>query len=326
MPVSTNCAYAAPFWLPGGHAQTIVPRVLQRGPRLPFHRKRLELADGDFIDVDWVYASGSPRKRAAGVVVISHGLEGDSRRSYMRSLAKCVSEAGWDVAARNFRSCGGEMNRLLPFYHSGETGDLHAVVSLCCAEGYERVALAGFSVGGNQVLRYLGEDPKQVPSEVCAAVAISVPCDLAACSTVLARRENRVYMQYFMHTLRRKIREKNQLFPDALNVDGLDFMRNFKEFDDRFTAPIFGFKSAEDYWRKASSSQVLESIRVSTLLINARNDPFLAPSCFPMRAASRSKALTLLIPREGGHVGFPSASGHHDAWLGRETMNFIQRS
>ena len=326
MPVSTTCAYAAPFWLPGGHAQTIAPRVLQRGPQLEYHRERLELADGDFVDIDWLYASGTPQRRAARVAVLSHGLEGDSKRSYMRCLGKCLRDAGWDVAARNFRGCSGESNRLVPFYHSGETGDLHAVVTHCTGKGYERVALVGFSAGGNQVLRYLGEDPDKVPPAVMAGVGISVPCDLAGSACVLARQENRLYMYYFMRTLRRKIQEKSAMFPGALDVQGLKDVDTFKEFDSRFTAPLYGFASADDYWQKASSAPVLGNIRVPALLINARNDPFLSPSCFPMRVATKSTVLTLLIPREGGHVGFPSRMGGHDEWLCRETLGFIQTS
>lgn len=325
MPVSTHCAYAAPFWLPGGHAQTIAPRVLQVGPHISYQRERLELVDGDFLDVDWLYASGTPERRAAKVVVVSHGLEGDSHRSYMRCLGKCFCDAGWDVAARNFRGCSGESNRLMQFYHSGETNDLHTVVEHCGDKGYTSVALVGFSAGGNQVLRYLGEDPARVPSAVMAGVGISVPCDLASSASVLARQENRLYMYYFMRTLRQKIREKSAKFPGMFDLAGLDDVQTFKAFDDKFTAPAYGFNSAEDYWQKASSSPVLDAIRVPTLLVNARNDPFLAPACYPMRTATKSKLLTLLIPREGGHVGFPSSSGRHDAWLSKETLDFVQK-
>jgi predicted alpha/beta-fold hydrolase len=322
MPVCTACSYQAPPWFPGGHLQTIVPRLLRTDPGVRFQRERLELADGDFLDIDWLLGPGSSGPAAGKAVILSHGLEGDSRRSYMLGMAAGLATAGWDVAARNFRGCGGESNRLLQFYHSGETEDLHAVVQECLARGYTEIALVGFSMGGNQICCYLGRDPGRVPAQVSAAVGISVPCDLACCSAVLARPRSRLYMSYFLRSLRRKMKEKSLRFPGALNLDRLNEIKDFKAFDDRFTAPVFGFRNAEEYWEKASAARFLDGIRVPTLLINAGNDPFMGPGCFPTRAA-RNRFLHLLIPREGGHVGFPSPSGRHDAWLWRETAAFL---
>ncbi len=323
MPLRSACAYVPPFWLPGGHAQTIGSRVVCFVPRIAYHRERLELPDGDFMFVDWQFASKNPAAPSDKVAVISHGLEGDSTRSYVRALAFALLDRGWDVAARNLRSCGGEMNRLPTFYHSGETADLHSLVGHCLSKKYSSVALAGFSIGGNQTLKYLGERAAKVPPAVTAAAAVSVPCDLTGCSVALSKPANRVYMEYFLRTLRAKVREKKARYPDLFDLRGLEAMKTFKEFDDRFTAPLNGFASAEDYWEKASSAPCLGDITVPTLLINARNDPFLNEECFPVHTAKASETLTLVMPQDGGHVGFPGPTGKTVGWLEREIVDFL---
>ena len=325
MPILEKCAYKAPFWLPGGNAQTVGPRIACFVPRVAFAREQMELEDGDFLLVDWLYASGSERERAAKLVVLSHGLEGDSTRSYMRAMAIAMVKRGWDVAARNFRGCGGPMNRLPNLYHSGETADLDAVVRHAEAKGYARIALVGFSMGGNQILMYLGKKPENVPPSVMRAAAVSVPCDLTGCSMELSRPRNRMYMEYFLRTLRQKMREKHARFPDLFSIDGLDAMKTFKEFDDRFTAPRGGFSSAEDYWEKASSLPYLGRITVPSLMINAANDPFLSESCFPVEEAGANPALFLLVPAQGGHVGFPTFVGKTVGWLENTVADFLDR-
>lgn len=323
MPVLTECTYRAPFWLPGGNAQTMGPRLACFIPPLPFVREQLELPDGDFLLVDWLYASGSADKPSRKVAVLSHGLEGDGRRSYMRALAIALLRRGWDIAARNFRGCGGPMNRLPALYHSGDTVDLAAVVRHAETLGYGRAALAGFSMGANQVLMYLGKEAEAVPALVTRAAAISVPCDLTGCSVELSRPRNRIYMEYFLRTLRRKMREKHTVYPELFPVDSLDAMKTFKEFDDQFTAPLSGFINAEDYWKRASSLPYLGAVRVPSLIINAANDPFLSESCFPVEEAEGSDALFLMIPAQGGHVGFPTRVGKTVGWLENTVADFL---
>lgn len=323
MPVLEKCDYKAPFWLPGGNAQTIGPRIACFVPRLPFLREQVELEDGDFILVDWLFASGRAESPASKLAILSHGLEGDSTRSYMRAMAIAMANRGWDVASRNFRGCGGPMNRLPALYHSGETADLDAVVRHAGARGYERIALAGFSMGANQILMYLGKTPEHVPSSVRRAAAVSVPCDLTGCSVELSRPCNRIYMEYFLRTLRGKIREKHARFPDLFAIEGLDGMRTFKEFDGRFTAPLGGFASAEDYWEKASSLPYLDRIRIPSLVVNAANDPFLSESCYPVEEAGENPHLYLLTPAQGGHVGFPTLAGKSVGWLENTVADFL---
>lgn len=323
MPVVYQPVYTAPFWLPGGHAQTIGPRLFCFVPRLPFHRERIETPDNDFFLLDWLFVSGSANSLSAKVAILSHGLEGDSTRSYMRAMAIELNRRGWDVAARNLRFCGGPMNRLPTMYHSGETADLATTVKLCEGRGYGSIALIGFSIGGNQTLKYLGEKPGEVPGVVKAGVGVSVPCDLAGCSTVLDLPSNRIYMEYFMRTLREKIRRKHAAFPCVFSLKGLDAIKTFKAFDDAYTAPLYGFSGAEDYWAKASSAPHLGAIAVPALVLNARNDPFLSPSCFPEEIAARSSRLTLLVPEQGGHVGFPTRYGKTVGWLERTIAGFL---
>lgn len=323
MPILATPSYTAPFWLPTGNAQTLGPRIFCFIPRLPFVREKLELADGDFLLLDWLYASGDTHRPAKKLVILSHGLEGDSRRSYMRAMALALTGRGWDVLSRNFRGCGGEMNRLPILYHSGQIEDIDTVARHAVARGYTEIALTGFSMGGNQTLKYLAEWRETLPEEITRAAAVSVPGDLTACSMLLAQPRNKIYMVYFLRTLRRKIREKKAMHPELFDLSGLDAMTTFKEFDDAFTAPLHGFADAADYWEKASSLPFLADIAIPTLLINARNDPFLSESCYPRVVAKESAFLHLLMPEQGGHVGFPTAVGKTVGWLENTVGDFL---
>jgi len=323
MPVFEDCSYKAPFWFPGGNVQTLAPRIACFIPHVSFLREQLELADGDFLFIDWAYASGSVADPSRKLVILSHGLEGDSSRSYMRAMAIAMMRRGWDVAARNFRGCGGLLNRLPAMYHSGETLDLDTVIRHAAEQGYRDIALVGFSMGANQILLYLGKEPEAVPGVVTRAAAISVPCDLTGSSAELARPRNRIYMEYFLRTLRRKMREKHVVYPDLFSLEGIDRMRTFKEFDDRFTAPLSGFASAEDYWKKASSLPYLSRIQLPSLIINAANDPFLGEKSYPVEVAAASSCLLLMIPKNGGHVGFPTYVGKTVGWLENTVANFL---
>ena len=323
MPVIAKCEYAAPFWLPGGDAQTMGPRLFHSVPAIPFVREQMELDDGDFLLVDWAYTSCSQKKLANRLAILSHGLEGDSTRSYMRVMATALLRRGWDVAARNFRGCGGIMNRLPALYHSGDTVDLDLVVRYAMGKGYTRIALVGFSMGGNQVLKYLGERVTDIPKTVTRSAAISVPCDLTGCSYQLAKPRNRIYMKYFLKTLCRKMREKHRTYPEMFPVEGIEKIRTFKEFDDLFTAPLNGFADAEDYWRRSSCLPYLGQITNPTLVINATNDPFLSEHCYPVSEAKETPSLFLLMPSQGGHVGFPTRFGKTVGWLENTVVDFL---
>ena len=318
MPLIQTSSHRAPCWLPGGHAQTIYPALFRRVAQVTTHAERLELADGDFIDLKW---SGQARSRLA---ILSHGLEADSGVGYIQGMATALIRRGWDVLAWNFRGCGGVPNRLLRMYHSGATEDLQAVISHALENHpADSIDLIGFSLGGNLTLKYLGERPSDLSARLHRAVAFSVPCDLACSSHQLAIPSNRLYMERFLREMRSKIRAKKRLFPDQLDLTGLQRIRSFQEFDDRYTAPIHGFKDAADYWTRNSCRQFLPHITLPTLLVNAANDPFLGPGCYPHEEAVASSFFHFESPATGGHVGFKAFGNSSEYWSETRAAEFL---
>lgn len=290
--------YQAPFGLRNGHVHTVFPSFFRRVHHERYQRERLELPDGDFMDLDWSRI-GSQR-----VALVSHGLEGSSHRQYVRGMVRALNRRGWDAVALNFRGCSGEPNRLARFYHSGVSEDLGLALSHLHSCGYTAVAAVGFSLGGNVTLKLVGELGIDVPKWLVAAVGISVPCDLHAASEAMASRANRFYMRRFLRDLRRKIVAKQSRFPSLLDDAHYDQLTTFRDFDDRYTAPLHGFRNAEDYWDQSGALRVMPAIRCPALLLNATDDPFLAPSCFPRELAMGHEWLTAEFPQHGGHVGF----------------------
>ena len=310
MPLVAETRYQPPFYLFNGHLQTIVPSLWRTVPDVVYQRERLELPDGDFLDLDW---SRLPAHQPTdGLAIVSHGLEGDASRPYVRGMVRALNRAGLDALAWNYRSCGGEMNRLLRSYHLGDTEDLDRVLRHALATGrYRRAYLLGFSAGGNVTLKYLGEDAARVPTEVERAAVFSVPTDLKASSVHIGRPQNQVYMRRFLKSLRLKVRAKAELLPGQIDLDGIEDLRDFQQFDSRYTAPMHGFGSADDYYQYASSGRYLSGIRVPTLLVNAQNDPFLPASCYPRELAASSPFVFLETPPDGGHVGFAESGGEY---------------
>lgn len=324
MPLLPEPDYQPPYLFRCAHAQTLYPTIFRKRPSSHPRRERLELSDGDFLDID---LHTSLHTATECLAIISHGLEGDSRKKYMLGMANALTGHGWDVICLNFRGCSGEMNRLPRLYHSGVTDDLHTVLHHGLHSGrYTTAALIGFSMGGNQTLKYLGEDPGNIPPQVRGAVVFSVPTELADSGRVMDRYSNRIYMEYFMRGLHRKVRLKSKRFPEIYTTRGLHFIRRFHPFDDRYTGPVHGFNNADDYYDKCSSKQYLKNIQVPTLLVQAKDDPFLSASCYPLREAAASAALHLEMPRYGGHVGFVpdcrSSSGQY--WMEQRAVSFIK--
>jgi predicted alpha/beta-fold hydrolase len=318
MPVISSAYQRGPFYLFNRHLQTIIPGLFRKVNGVRYHRERMETPDHDFLDLDWA-ASGKPK-----LVIISHGLEGSADRPYVRGMVQALTLAGHDALAWNFRSCSGETNKLLRSYHMGATDDLHTVVDYALKkEIYAQIYLVGFSMGGNITLNYLGQHPEQVPPQVKAAAVFSVPCHIKSASQQMARPQNRVYMQRFLKSLRRKMTDKLALLPPGITLEGYDKLRTFPQFDDRFTAPIHGFKDADEYYTRCSSRQYLPHIQVPTLLVNARNDPFLSPECFPIPEAQQNPHLFLEMPRQGGHVGFVEDFGKNKYYSEQRTVQFF---
>ncbi len=299
MPIITPSRYRPPALLGNPHLQTICPTLFRRVSGVRYRRERIFTPDGDFIDLDWSTA-GADR-----LAIVLHGLEGDAHRHYMLGMVRAFNRRGWDALAFNFRGCSGEPNRLPRSYHSGATEDLETVLGhVLAANRYRRIALVGFSLGGNLTLRYLGEKGRGISPFISRAAAISVPCDLASSSRRLAEPANAVYMKRFLLLFRAKIRAKMALMPDRISDAGFETIRNFKDFDDRYTAPLHGFRDAEDYWARCSAGPLLPEVRVPTLLLSALDDPFLPPACYPVAAARANPRLFLEMPAAGGHVGF----------------------
>jgi len=323
MPLLTTSAYRPAALLANGHLQTIAASLLRRVPQVRYQRARLELPDGDFVDLDWSWAGPRP---AARLGIISHGLEGDSSRPYVRGMARALNQAGFDALAWNYRGCGGETNRLLRAYHLGDTDDLAEVIRHATeAKDYPAVFLTGFSAGGNVTLKYLGENAARVPPQVRRAAVFSVPTDLKASSMHISRWQNRIYLRRFMHSLRGKIRVKAAHLPGQLDLTELNQLRDFPQFDEHYTAPMHGFASADDYYAQSASGRYLAGIRVPTLLVNALNDPFLPPSCYPRAAATASPCFYLETPAAGGHVGFNDNGPAGSYYSERRAIDFFTR-
>lgn len=316
MPVLTS-SYCPPWLLANGYVQSIFPTFFRKLNDDHLLRERITTDDGDFLDIDW------SRVGSRTLVIVSHGLEGHSRRPYVLGTVREANRQGWDALAWNFRSCSGDTNLLPRMYHSGATDDLHRVVQHALAQGYEQVHLVGYSMGGNLSLVYAGREAEQLPAEVRSVVAFSVPCDLRGSAYQLAKRQNRVFMWKFLRDLKEKMTVKSQRFPHLVSVDGFDDIRTFKEFDDRYTAPLHGFRDAEDYWTQSSSLRYLPGLQIPTLLVNARNDPFLSPECFPEQLAAGHEFLHLEMPDSGGHVGFIQRTADQTYWMEQRAMSFI---
>ncbi|WP_287438493.1 alpha/beta fold hydrolase [Reinekea sp.] len=309
-------SYSPSFGLSNGHVQSILPTLL-RQVTVPFERSRLELADGDFLLLDMLRQPAS----SAPWVILSHGLEGSSRRPYMQGMARAFHAAGWQVLAWNFRGCGGEPNRLPRFYHSGAIDDLKAVMmELLNHQQAEKIFLTGFSMGGNQTVLALAEP--DLPDEVIGGVGFSVPLDLASCAGRLAQPAQRLYMQRFLRDLKVKISAKAERFPEQISSSNFADIKNFRDFDDRYTGPLHGFTGAQDYWAQCSSRNALPDLRRPTLIINAADDPFLGRNCFDCHLGVRSSQLFMEIPTSGGHVGFVRWKLNSELWSEKRALVF----
>jgi predicted alpha/beta-fold hydrolase len=316
-------AYRAPRWLPGGHAQTIYA-ALNR-PDLPaYTRQRWDTPDGDFIDVDWAGPVDANRR-----LVLFHGLEGSSGSHYARALASCAVAAGWRIAVPHFRGCSGEPNRLPRAYHSGDSGEIDWIVRRLHAQHPQaQLHLAAVSLGGNASLKWLGERGRDAAQLVRRAAVVSAPFDLAAAGRALELGFNRVYTRMFLRTMKRSALAKLARFPGIFDGRAMLAAQTLYEFDNVVTAPLHGFRDTDDYWARASSWPLLAGIEVPTLVLNARNDPFM-PAQALERARGASPQVILEFPEEGGHVGFPSAplpgerSATRSAWLPARLMEFF---
>lgn len=305
--------YRAPAWLPGGHLQTIYPATCVAKPPVAYRRERWHSLDGDFVDVDCV--DGQPGQP---LVVLFHGLEGSSNSHYARALMAAVAARGWSGAVPHFRGCSGEANLAPRFYHSGDAGEIDWIVRKLRARHAGPLYVAGVSLGGNALLRWLGESGHGA-GIVDAACAVSAPLDLARGGAALSSGFNMLYTRMFLQTLKPKCLAKLEQFPGLFDRAALLAARDLYAFDNVVTAPLHGYRDTDDYWHRASARHVLHDITVPTLVLNARNDPFLPGAHLP---TSASNAVTLEYPDQGGHVGFTNDGppGRID-WLPRRILH-----
>jgi len=313
--------YIAPWWLPGGHLQTIYARSLAGRYKIQYRRERWDTPDGDFIDLDWIEPGGDNTK----LLVLFHGLEGCSRSHYALSVMTRARQFGWRGVVPHFRGCSGAANRLPRSYHSGDSTEIDWILRRL-KNKYPKsdLCVVGVSLGGNMLLKWLGEANGDAGRIVNRAIAVSAPVDLHAAAGALdLGPQKAIYTRRFLRSLRGKVLAKIETH--RLNIDAAAVRQcsTFRAIDDLYTAPIHGFKDADDYWTRSSSKPWLHQIRVPTLLINARNDPFLPASALP-HEGEVSDSVTLEFPSSGGHVGFLAGSmpGHLE-WLPKRVLNYF---
>lgn len=306
------------WWCRGPNAQTLWARLIRRAPKLSFWRERLELPDGDFLDLDWTENGSGP------IVMVLHGLEGSSQSPYARGMMQTIERRGWRGVVMHFRGCSGEPNRLARSYHSGDTGDLaHVIRTLQQREPRTMLGVVGFSLGGNVLLKWLGNTGREAP--VRAAVAVSVPYVLHSAADRLNGGFSRLYQWQLMRSLRLTVAEKRKRLALPIKIQDLSILKSFRDFDENITAPLHGFDSADHYYTVSSSRQYLKGIAVPTLLLHARDDPFMTEKAIPHKN-ELPDSVTLEVSPYGGHVGFVSGtwpwSAHY--WLEERIPEYLE--
>lgn len=303
------------------HISTIYASLIRRWiPQVDFQRERLELADGDFLDLDW------SKKGSKKLVIVLAGLEGKSRSMYARSAITHFNNQGWDALGLNYRGCSGEPNRLLRGYHMGASDDVKVTVEHAIKKhGYEEIVLLGYSLGGNLALKYAGEESKQLPKQVKSAIVVSAPMDLQASEERMNSWYNWHYVKWFMLTLNWKANRKKRQFRTALkSYKGFFMSGNFIYFDTHFTAPANGFATVEAYWEKSSCRPHLSKINIPTLIIAAENDSFLSEHCYPIEAVKTNPNLFLEMPKTGGHCAFIRSFNEQVWWMEERAFEFVK--
>ena len=312
--------YKAPLLFLSRHIETIYPVVFRNVSDVNYTRERLELEDADFLDLDWI------KNDHKKLLILSHGLEGETGSKYLKGMARAASNAGYDVLAWNYRGCSGEINRNFRFYHSGESADLDLVVNYVLSlNKYDSIGLTGFSVGGNITLKYLGEKSGNLSPLIKAAVTFSAPCDLRAGANHMAGWKSKFYMNRFLESLHLKVLAKAKQYPELINDKGFTKLKNFIQFDERYTAPIHGFKDAMDYYKKCSSLFYIPEIKTPTLLVSALNDPFLSKECYPFEQAKNNSYFFLETPAHGGHCGFYESNKNGNYWSDNRALDFFSK-
>ena len=317
MPI-VESTYKPPYVFRNGFVSTVYSGLARQIKGVNQKRERLTLPDGDFVDLDWSFANEQSDK----VIILLHGLEGHAQRPYLTGTAKLFNENGVDAIGMNFRGCSGTPNRNYYSYHSGATGDLHEIINHAIkVKNYKEIYLKGISLGGNVILKYLGERDEIFP-EVKAAIAISTPCYLKGSAKELHAFKNILFHDRFKKHLLKSLKSKQQNFPDRLSEEEFNSIKTLNDFDNIYTSKAHGFTDADDYYEKSSSLQFLQNIKIPTLIINALNDSFLSAECYPVKDAKNNPNLYLEMPKYGGHVGFVDKKNVY--YNERRALEFVQ--
>jgi len=317
MPLLNSTYGGPPKHLFNAHLETIVPSLFRKVEGVKYSREKINTTDQDFLNLDWT------RIGSEKLLIISHGLEGDSHRHYAKGLAKLFNQKGIDVLAWNNRTCGGEINLQPILYHHGSFYDLETVVNHAISSGkYQELYLAGISMGGAQTLNYLGEKGLDLPHQIKKAAVYSTPCNLPSSAATLKNPANSFYKNRFLGKLKKKMQAKALQFPDLIDLDHLKRVKDFDEFDTFFTAKIHGFKDASDFYSSVSPDKRMHHISIPTLIVNAKNDPLLGPECYPYNLAEAKKEIFLETPNRGGHTGF-MVKGSEFTWVETRLFQFL---
>lgn len=308
--------YKPKYLFKNRHINTCFPTIFRK-VEVSYERERIETYDGDFIDIDWI------KNKSNSLVVLCHGLEGSSNSKYIKAHAKYFSEQGWDVIAINYRGCSGEENRKVYSYNSILTDDLKLVLEEK-GKGYEKIAVVGFSLGANLILKYLGCE-KTFPKNLLCAVTVSPPCNFISTSRQLKKLGNTIYKLKFLIKLKKKIKEKydnNVDYRDKIDLEGVLKAKNLEEFDEAFTGKYFGFKGAKDYYEKANTVKTLKNIKIPTCIITPLDDPIMGEECYPYKEVNKNKNILFETPKYGGHIGF-SAIKNYPYILEKSVYNYV---
>lgn len=320
MPLIEKSSYKAPFLLGNAHVQTILPSYLRHEEDVEYDREPLDTPDDDVIQLDW------SRVGSDKLLIINHGLCGHTHRHYVLSLVKAFNANGWDCLAWNYRGTGSSdiSYKQLKFTTNNSTDELGWVVNHAIKSShYRKVALSGYSMGGNLVALYLSREAENIPSEVIGGAVFCAAIDLHGCTKSLDDPFNKIYTKHFLKKLINMVRIKHEQFPDKVDLSHINGIKTFHDYDNLYTAPLVGFRDADDYYTTASASRYLDRLRLPLLMVNPKNDPFLAGDCYPVEFAKKSPYLHLEIPASGGHCGFITTGHDRLWWPAQRALDFL---
>jgi len=321
VPLISNSSYKAPTLLGNPHINTLYGALVPFPAAVAWSRERIATSDGDFLDLDWLRC-GSP-----SLLILCHGIVGSSRSPYCNSLAHRAANVGWDVLAWNGRGCSGEPNRTTRLYHGGATEDLATVIEHIDGKSrYRSIALVGFSLGANLILKFLGEKKDATRALVSAAVAVSAPCSLLAAAKIMERPSNALYTWEILRIIRRRLTRKHQQYPNLVDISNLQSIKTIRQYDEEYTAPLHGFRNALEYYNNCSAEHLLDGITTPTLILNSADDPFLEAKCHPIEAARTSAHVWLELTSSGGHVSFGQWSRLQTRWQDTRILQFVEQA